>query len=184
MRALERTISALRNQGHELIDVEPPAPYTALRIASQLLNSDGCKTFLSFFHTGETNDPGARKMALYMRLPRFIKYLHFLWVKYVKGDSVWAGLLKDWHPKSAFEQWKWVSKRESYKADWHSWWKSEELDFMLTPVNATPAVPHRGMKDAVSSCGYTFLFNLVCYLRRDFYWISTNLTDSWTIRVV
>lgn len=37
----------------------------------------------------------------------------------------------------------------------------EELDFMLTPVNATPAVPHCGMKEAVSACGYTFLFNLV-----------------------
>ena len=35
------------------------------------------------------------------------------------------------------------------------------MDVMLTPPNATPAVPHGGMHDAVSSCGYTFLFNLV-----------------------
>ncbi|KAJ4338519.1 hypothetical protein N0V87_003848 [Didymella glomerata] len=37
------------------------------------------------------------------------------------------------------------------------------MDVMLVPPNATPAVPHGGMHDAVSSCGYTFLFNLLDY---------------------
>ena len=98
---------------------------------------------------------------MYMKIPRPFKYLYYLWVKYVKRDSLWADLLCNWNEKSAYEQWKWVSKREAYKASWHEWWKGEELDFMLTPVNATPAVPHGGMKEAVSSCGYTFLFNFV-----------------------
>lgn len=164
-RALERTVSALLSQGHEIIEVHPPLPYTALRIGSQLLNADGCNTFLSFFRTGETNDPGARQMSLYMKIPRPIKYLYYLWVKYIRRDELWADLLDDWHPKSAYEQWKWVSKREAYKASWHDWWKGENLDFMLTPVNATPAVPSGGMKEAVSSCGYTFLFNLVRHPR-------------------
>ncbi|KAK4691550.1 hypothetical protein P7C71_g5470, partial [Lecanoromycetidae sp. Uapishka_2] len=141
-RALERTVSALQTLGHDIIDVEPPSPFIALRIASQLLNADGCKTFLSFFRTGETNDPGARQLSLYMKLPRPFKYVYYLWVKYVKRDALWASLLEDWHQKSAYEQWKWVAKREAYKAQWHAWWKAEELDFMLTPVNATPAVPH------------------------------------------
>lgn len=154
-------MSVLSSQGHTIVDVSPPSPYTALLIASQLLNSDGCNTFLSFFRTGETNDPGARQLSFYMKIPRPFKYLYYLWVKYVKRDSVWAGLLGNWNQKSAYEQWKWVSKREAYKASWHEWWKGEGLDFMLTPVNATPAVPHGGMKEAVSSCGYTFLFNLV-----------------------
>ncbi|KAK0509101.1 hypothetical protein JMJ35_008472 [Cladonia borealis] len=162
-RALERTISALRSQGHEIVEVNPPSPYTALQIASQLLIADGGKTFLSFFRTGETNDPGARQMSLYMKIPRPFKYFYYLWVKYVKRDTIWAGLLNDWHSKSAYEQWKWVAKREAYKASWHEWWNGEALDFMLTPVNATPAVPHGGMKEAVSSCGYTFLFNLLDY---------------------
>ncbi|KAL2041977.1 hypothetical protein N7G274_005165 [Stereocaulon virgatum] len=162
-RALEHTVSALLAQGHEIVDVEPPSPYTALRIASQLLSADGCKTFLSFFRTSETNDPGARQMSFYMKIPCPFRYLYYLWIKYVKRDDIWAGLLKDWHPKSAHEQWKWVTKREAYKASWHEWWKEEELDFMLTPVNSTPAVPHCGMKEAVSACGYTFLFNLLDY---------------------
>ena len=147
-----------------MVDLSPPSPSTALLIASQLLLSDGSNTFLSYFRTGETNDPGARQLSLYMKIPRPFKYLYYLWVKYVRRDSLWAGLLRNWNEKSAYEQWKWVSKREAYKASWHEWWKGEGIDFMLTPVNATPAVPHCGMKQAVSSCGYTFLFNLVSTL--------------------
>ena len=161
-RALEQVASALRSEGHDVIDVEPPSPYEALVIASNLLSSDGCQTFRSFFRTGEWSDPGAAQMVFYMRIPRPLKYLYYLWVKYVRGDAIWAGLLRHWYPKSAFEQWKWVAKREAYKAIWHDWWQHDaKIDFLLTPPNATPAVPHDGMKDAVSSCGYTFLFNLV-----------------------
>lgn len=163
-RALDQVVAALRAEGHEVVDVYPPSPYEALVIASQLLCADGCKTFRSFFHSGEWNDPGAAQLSFYMNIPRPIKYLHYLWVKYVRRDAIWAGLLRYWYPKSAFEQWKWVAKREAYKAQWHDWWQNEaQIDFMLTPPNATPAVPHDGMKDAVSSCGYTFLFNLLDY---------------------
>jgi Asp-tRNA(Asn)/Glu-tRNA(Gln) amidotransferase A subunit family amidase len=34
---------------------------------------------------------------------------------------------------------------------------------LLTVPNATPAVPHNGLGNSFSSCGYTFLFNLVDY---------------------
>jgi Asp-tRNA(Asn)/Glu-tRNA(Gln) amidotransferase A subunit family amidase len=161
-RALDNVATALAAEGHEVYDVTPPAPYEALLLASQLLLSDGGETFLSFFRTGEWNDPGAAQMVYYMKLPRPIKYLYYLWVKYVKGDSIWAGLLRYWHPKTAYEYWQLAGKREAYKAKFFDWWdESAKMDFMICPPNATPAVPHDGMHDAVSSCGYTFLFNLV-----------------------
>ena len=161
-RALQETVSALEKEGHEVFDIDPPSPYEALKIASLLLASDGCKTFMSFYRFGEWNDRGAAQMSFYMRLPRPIKFLHYLWVKYVRRDDIWAGILRDWHPKSAFEYWQLVGRREAYKARWHEWWQTEaKMDFILCPTNATPALPHDAMHDAVSSCGYTFLFNLV-----------------------
>ncbi|KAI9841775.1 MAG: hypothetical protein M1838_003420 [Thelocarpon superellum] len=163
-RALSTVASTLASEGHEVVDVDPPSPYEALQIGSQLLSADGCKTFLSFFRPGEWNDPGAAQMAFYMHLPWPVKYLHYLWVKYIRRDELWAGLLRDWHEKSSFEQWKLVARREAYRAKWHDWWLNDaKLDFLLTVPNATPAVPHDAMKDAVSSCGYTFLFNLLDY---------------------
>lgn len=161
-RALDTVASALAAQGHDVFDVSPPSPYEALRLASHLLLSDGGQTFMSHFRTGEWNDRGAAQMIFYMRLPRFIKYAHYLWVKYVQRDSIWAGLLRNWHPKTAYEYWQLAGQREVYKARFFTWWSEEaKMDVMITPPNATPAVPHGAMHDAVSSCGYTFLFNLV-----------------------
>ena len=160
-RALEEVVSALKADGCTVEDISPPSPYEGLKIASHLLNSDGCKTFRSFFRTGEWEDPGAAQMSLYANLPRPIAYLWYLWVKYVRKDAIWADLLKGWGEKSTQEQWELVAKREAYRATWNDWWNENDFDFIITVPNATPAVLHGGMKQAVSSCGYTFLFNLV-----------------------
>jgi Asp-tRNA(Asn)/Glu-tRNA(Gln) amidotransferase A subunit family amidase len=164
-RALEKVEAALRSEGHEIVEIDPPSPYEALYLGAHLLNADGCQMFRSFFRSGEWEDAGARQMSWLMNLPRPFKYVYYLWVKYVRRDDIWAGLIRDWHAKSAFENWKLVVKREAYRVQWFDWWNSVDVDFLLTPPNATPAVPHDGMKDAVSSCGYTFLFNLVSNLR-------------------
>ncbi|KAI1492940.1 amidase [Biscogniauxia mediterranea] len=162
-RALEMAEEALKEAGHEIVEIDPPSPYEALYLGSLLLNADGCQMFKSFFRYGEWDDPGADQMDWFMRLPRPFKYMYYLWVKYVRRDDIWAGLVKDFHAKSAFENWKLVAKREAYRSKWYDWWNKENLDFLLTPTNATPAVPHDGMKHAVSSCGYTFLFNILDY---------------------
>ncbi|KAI6901887.1 amidase signature enzyme [Hortaea werneckii] len=167
-RALDMAAQALKAEGHEVFDVTPPSPYEALVIASNLLVADGTQTFRGPFRTGESDDAGAKEFGRYMRLPRFIKWFYWAYVKYIKRDDIWAGLLEHWHPKSAAENWQWVTKREAYKARWHEWWntfgnKGDGLDFILTPPNATPAVPHDGMKDAAAACGYTFMFNLLDY---------------------
>ncbi|KAK7914029.1 amidase [Apiospora marii] len=163
LRALEKVEAALKNAGHEVVEVNPPSPYEGLVLGSQLLNADGCQMFSSFFRTGEWNDPGAAQMRFLMNLPRPLKYIYYLWVKYVRRDDVWAGLVRDWNAKSAYENWQLVAEREAYRAKWFAWWNKSRVDFLITPPNATPAVPHDGMKDAVSSCGYTFLFNILDY---------------------
>ncbi|KAI1432840.1 amidase [Xylaria sp. CBS 124048] len=162
-RALEETEEALRAAGHEIVEIDPPSPYEALYLGAHLLNADGCQMFKSFMRFGEWNDRGADQMDWLMRLSRPFKYLYYLWVKYVRRDDIWAGLVKGWHQKSAYENWQLVAKREAYRNKWFEWWNEAGIDFILAPTNATPAVPHDGMKDAVSSCGYTFLFNVLDY---------------------
>jgi len=161
-RALVMVEAALRKGGHEVVEVDPPGePANTLRLAALLLNADGCQMFESFRRAGEWNDAGAAQMRKLMRLPGPLRYLYYLWVRYVRRDTVWAALVRDWHPQTAFENWKLVSQREKLRAAWFDWWNGERLDVLIAPPNATPAVPHGGMRDAVSSCGYTFLFNLV-----------------------
>ncbi|EAW10953.1 putative acetamidase [Aspergillus clavatus NRRL 1] len=167
-RAVATTVAALTAAGHTVSEITPPAtadPFTGLDLASQLLNSDGCTTFNSHRYSFEPTDPGAAQLARIARLPRPLRYLYYLYVRYIRRDSKWAALIRSFNHKSAAEQWKLVAKREAFRATWHSWWDAEAqgYDFILCPVNATPALPHKAMHDAVSSCGYTFLWNLLDY---------------------
>lgn len=160
-RALETTEAALRRAGHEIIELNPPEPFEALYLASRLLCADGLDTVRVFFKTGEWNDRGVAQMRFYAKMPRSIKYMYYLWVRYIRRDPVWASLLQDFGRKNTTEYWALIARREAYKRRWFEYWQSKDLDFVLAPPNATPAVPHNGMHDAVSSCGYTFMFNLV-----------------------
>ena len=162
-RALSLASAALSAAGHVVINVNPPSPYTALRIASQLLLADGGRTFLSYFRAGESQDSGVAQMTFLSALPSSFRYLYYLYTKYVRQDVIWAELIRDWREKSIAEQWRLVAERETYKASWHEWWQQEKLDVLLCVPNATPAVPHDGMGESVSSCGYTFMFNLLDY---------------------
>ncbi|KAG6037308.1 hypothetical protein E4U41_005209 [Claviceps citrina] len=162
-RALEMTEAALRHQGHEIVEVDPPEPYEALRLASRLLCADGLDTVRSCFRPGEWNDGGVNQMRFYAKLPRLVRHLHHLWVRYIRRDEAWAGLLRDWHRTTTTEYWQLINRREAYKRRWWEYWQATNLDCILAPPNATPAVPHHGMRDAVSSCGYTFMFNLLDY---------------------
>lgn len=171
LRALNRTAVALHTAGNTVKDIPVSSfPITAtpaygLQLASILLNSDGCKTFRSFFRTGERSDPGAAQLSFYMSLPRPLRWLYYAYVRYIRRDQVWANLLKSFHPLTAAENWQYVAQREAFRAAWFEWWDQEDqmFDFILCPVNATPALPHGAMRDAVASCGYTFLWNLLDY---------------------
>lgn len=165
-RAVSTTVAALRAAGHSVTEINPPAnadPFACLNIASQLLNSDGCVHFNSLRHTCEPSDSGADQLTRIANLPRFVRYLYYLYVRYIRRDSKWATVIRNFGPKSAAQNWQLVAKRESARATWHKWWDAEEqqYDFILSPANATPALPHKAMHDAVSSCGYTFLWNFL-----------------------
>ncbi|KAJ5890456.1 uncharacterized protein N7473_006684 [Penicillium subrubescens] len=167
-RALSTTVAALTAAGHTITEITPPSnadPFTGLNLGSQLLNSDGCHHFEANLRTFEPSDPGANQLSRVAHLPRALRYLYYLYVRYIKRDTVLATLIKDFGPKSSAALWPLVAKRESYRAVWHQWWDAapQQFDFILCPANATPALPHKAMHDAVSSCGYTFLWNLLDY---------------------
>lgn len=163
-RALETVVEALKSQGEEVVELEKfPSPYMALRIASHLLNSDGGLTYTSHFSSlFESNDPGVFQISLYFSLPRWCKWVYCGWVRYVRRDVKWAGLLKGWSGKNAYEQWKLVVAREMHRAEWAEYLKKGGIDLVLCVPNAVPACKAGGMKGGFSACGYTLMWNLVC----------------------
>ncbi|EEQ32875.1 putative amidase [Microsporum canis] len=167
-RGINTTVAALIAAGHTIVEVKEPSTATSLmglNLASLLLNSDGCETFNSHLQTGESSDPGAVHLTNFSWFYWPFRYAYYLFVRYIKRDATWAYLLRDFGLKTATQQWKLVAQRETFRATWHDWWnaKEQDFDFILCPVNATPALPHGAMTDAISACGYTFFWNMLDY---------------------
>lgn len=95
------------------------------------------------------------------KLPRWVKRIYAWYLRHIRGDEIYAGLVENWHEQRITEFWPLVARREDYKNRWFEMWEREGLDFVLTVPNAFPACPHGGMKEGFSACGYAFLFNIV-----------------------
>ncbi|KZT20930.1 amidase signature enzyme [Neolentinus lepideus HHB14362 ss-1] len=161
-RALQDVVSSLRDNGYQVVAVNPPSPYEGFKLASSLI-ADACDTACKKVIPWENNDPGMMQAMRLYHLPRWVQCLYAWYIRYIRRDEIYAGLIDGWHTKSAQEIFALVAKREEYRAKWFDFWDETGLDFIVTCPNAMPAVPHKGMKDAFTNCLYTFLFNLLDY---------------------
>jgi len=121
------------------------------------------KTASKPFRWGESNDPGVWQFMLMFSLPRWLKRLYAWYLRRVRNDEIYSGLVENWHEKTVEEYWALIAQREDYRKNWMAMWQEQSLDFVLTVPNALPAVPHGGMKHGFKACGYTFLFNMLDY---------------------
>lgn len=111
--------------------------------------------------TFESNDPGVTQALRVLSLPNFLRKTYAFYVRHVKRDNVYAGVIDGFTVKSTEETWSLIAQREAYKTQWFEFWDAQDLDFVLTVPNSLPAVPHGGMKKGWRACGYSFLFNIV-----------------------
>ena len=185
-RAIKITVEALRKSGDEVIEFSPEQlpshPKDILYLASQLLNSDGTKTYESHFTSFfENTDPGTAQLSKIYKTPQWAKWIYTNWVQHVRHDHIWADLIKGLSEKTTSQQWALVAQREFHRTVWFEWFKkqvcgmyihihesiivltklNQGIDFLICPPFALPALPHGAMKTAIAACGYTFMFNLV-----------------------
>lgn len=170
---------------------DSPSPYEGLQIASQLLMADGGKTVSRPIRSFERNDAGMIPALRALRLPRFIMKIYAWYLRYIRQDSIYAGLVENFFEKTVSEYYGLIAQREDYRARWFKVWRGVQvdgslgddgIDFILTVPNALPAVPHRGMRHGWKACGYTFIFNLVRH-RLNFCHGTLNLADVSLITV-
>ncbi|OSD07767.1 amidase signature enzyme [Trametes coccinea BRFM310] len=162
-RALETVVSELTARGHEVVTLDPPSPYEGFKIGAQLLLAEGGKLSTKPIRWGEYNDPGVHEVRLAYALPRFVKRLYAWYLRYIKRDATYAGIVETAYEKTVEQYLGLIAQREGYREQWFEKLKSEAIDFVLTVPNALPATPHGGMKCGIKGCGYTFLFNILDY---------------------
>ncbi|KAI0264592.1 amidase signature enzyme [Gloeopeniophorella convolvens] len=161
-RALEAAVNALYADGHDVIKINPPSPFEALKIGSQLM-TNALLTATSFIRWCESNDPGVAAGLLGLRLPRIITKLRAWFYRYVMRDALYADLVEGWHAQDGQQFYALIGQREAYRTRWFDFWQAHGLDFVLAVPSALPAMRHAGSARQWKACGYTFLFNVLDY---------------------
>ncbi|KAF7430255.1 hypothetical protein PC9H_005957 [Pleurotus ostreatus] len=161
-RALATAASALKEQGHEVVNFSPPSIIDGLKIANQLVFADGGAQVKSALQPTEFAGPALSSVFTLISLPLFLKKAIAYFLK--PFDPIYAGFLEILHPKSIVEERQLVTARDEYRAQWHEQWQLDNLDFVLTPPHALPAFKHRQCeKVTLMSAGITLIFNLLDY---------------------
>lgn len=99
----------LAKHGHEIVTLNSPRPYEGLQIASQLLFAGRSELFSKAFHTVETKPLGIAPALRALRLPRFVMKIYAWYLRYIRRDPVYAGLVENFHEKTIQEGYKLVA---------------------------------------------------------------------------
>ncbi|KAF8799547.1 amidase signature enzyme [Phlegmacium glaucopus] len=139
-RALKQVVSALKKQGHEVVDFQPPNIWEGLKIGYQLLFSDGGQQILNALSPNETISPAAQSILDLLQLPESSRRSSLSSI----AESIVA--------------------RDLYREEWHRKWTEEGLDFVLTVPHSFPALENgTSEQTTLTSAGYTLLFILLDY---------------------
>ncbi|KAG6810989.1 hypothetical protein H0H92_009528 [Tricholoma furcatifolium] len=161
-RALSMVATALRKQGHEVVEFMPPDLEHGLNIAYQLLFSDGGEQLRSQVSPGESLSKASSSVLDLLALPKAFK--QFLAYLTRKSDPASASLLRIMNGKTVTELRTITAQREAYRARWHERWREDGLDFVITVPHPFPAFKHgESEKVNLMTASFTTIFSLLDY---------------------
>ncbi|THH27472.1 hypothetical protein EUX98_g6717 [Antrodiella citrinella] len=160
-RAVLESVEALREAGHECVEITVPDPALPMEIFLASCGADGHKTLTS----GLGRDPTQPELLPTLTVPNL-----WGWVRYLLGwvaggllnDPIVAGVVNSQRKRSVNEFFKVTTEKEKYaELFYQQVWEQHELDGIICPVTALPALPHGAVTYlAFLSCA-TILYNVV-----------------------
>ncbi|KAF8815929.1 hypothetical protein BYT27DRAFT_7238179, partial [Phlegmacium glaucopus] len=121
-RALKQVVSALKKQGHEVVDFRPPNIWEGLEIGYQLLFSDGGQ-ITNALSLNETISPAAKSIPNLLQLPRIIKKILAFFVR--SSDPMASQLYGIMHTELLPRIAESIVARDLYREEWHRKWTEE-----------------------------------------------------------
>ncbi|KAK0239322.1 amidase signature domain-containing protein [Armillaria nabsnona] len=160
-RAVLETVAALRKQGHECIEFEPPNVHEALVTFVALSSSDSYRHMLRSL--GPDPLDNTLKLVVYgSRVPYPLKALaHFILSK-ILDDWRAADVIMAAGSKSYSQYSKWIEKRQAYNEMFYmNVWNKYGFDGIIAPVQALPQLLEGGATELSPLVMGTVLYNIV-----------------------
>ncbi|CAE6484084.1 unnamed protein product [Rhizoctonia solani] len=161
-RAVLESVEALKEKGHTIEEINPPDMAELLKLFVEISAADGYKTMLSHLES-DKQEPALFLVTLGPRLPAFVRALSGLLVRLFVNDATFTRVFGASRPRSVTELW--ASSAARLAADNalqnYLWGQTLNLDVLICPVQALPAIPHGATKTLTPLAASTLAWNVV-----------------------
>ncbi|CAO1626209.1 unnamed protein product [Parajaminaea phylloscopi] len=170
LRGMRESVAALeRAYGRdvELVAIDPPAlrSVEAMRIFLHCVGADGFDGLLAPLSAGKVREPMDLSLFLPVFASRASPWMRkvFYWLlRYVVRDHRLSYVLNGGGRKTAGQHFEAVAQRDDFEADFIAGvWQRYDLDAILCPLQASPAVSHGATAKLSGMAASTTLFNVM-----------------------
>lgn len=158
-RAVQRAVAALRDQGVTVVPFTPPRSVELTFLYFAMLSSDGGKTLEGFLR-GDEVVPQLSLLRRLARLPGPVRQVAAA-VMATQGEARVQRLLESIHEKSVQDLWALVHQRNQWRREVLEAWDAAQLDAVIGPPHATPAIRHGQSKDFTLGGCYSMRYNIL-----------------------
>ncbi|TCD61777.1 hypothetical protein EIP91_007955 [Steccherinum ochraceum] len=160
-RAVLESVKALRAAGHECVEITIPDPSVPMEIFLASSGADGFKTLMADLG----RDPQQPELTATLTGPNLWGWFRSLlgWiVGGVLNDQMVADVLKAQKKRPVNEFFQVTTAKEKYAEKFYQQvWEHHELDGIICPVTALPALPHGAVTYLAALSCATILYNVV-----------------------
>jgi fatty acid amide hydrolase len=158
-RAVHEAKEALEGAGCELVAIEPAITEELVFTYMSALSADGGKTLTAALAGGEI-DSSLTLLLKMVSLPKPARKAAALALG-VAGERIAGRTVEAVGEKTVRELWKITKRCREIQAEVFAHWQHRELDAVICPPFATPALTHRASKDFSIAGALAFRYNLL-----------------------
>ena len=159
VRAVEKAARLLEEAGCTIVPFEPPRVGEMIFTYTGIFGSDAATTLAEQLGDDEI-DPALKSLKLIARMPAAVRLTAAKALE-AAGEPLVAKLMASVGRKPVEELWKLTNRVRQYRFEMMAAWDAANLDIVLCPPFATPALPHVGSKDFTLAGSYSMTWNLV-----------------------
>lgn len=154
-RAVRRAAEALRSRGCEIVPWQPPRARDAIFLQIAAMSADGGARLRREL-AGQPVDPVLASLMRIARLPSLVRRGLSAAVR----DELPAATLRALGRKPVEEFWRLTGEIRAWRFEVIEAMNRAEIDLIVSPPFATPALPHMGAKQFVLAASASMLWNI------------------------
>ncbi|MEW4565629.1 amidase family protein [Bremerella sp. JC770] len=159
-RAIAEGIVGLEARGATIVKLEPPKTLEMLKSYFAIASADGGRDFRRLLK-GSKLDPEVARLVRLAALPRWTRPLIAMLALAPFGKRKMASLFQASGPRSADSLWQVTWQAAQQVTQVFQAWDEANVDVVLCPVHATPALKRNCAVDMMPAASYSVLMNLL-----------------------